>query len=429
MDELIAAALPFRGVALALALGLLIGIERGWSRRLEADGSRVAGIRTFALLGLLGGMAGEMGRQMSPWMAAVLVAAAAAALAIGYWRTTRQGEDLSATTAIVGIITLGIGVFAATGHGVLASGLAAVTTLILSLRRQLHTWLEEMSEPELHAIARFGLISLAILPVLPDMAYGPYDAWNPRQIWMVVVFVSGLSLAGYAATKRLGASRGILATAAAGAVVSSTAVTAALAARLRSGDAPAATLGAGIALASAVMFVRVLILVAVLAPFALLPLLAVVGPASLLSVGWAVWRLRRPAEDRGPVTVSPPLLRNPFDLAPALLLALLVMGLSLLSRWVLTLFGDAGLATVLALSGMVDVDSAVLTVSGLPRGSLSPMTAGLVFAAPMLMNTLVKAGLTVESGGGRAGWAAAAPLILSVGVALASLPLLPVLFG
>ncbi len=429
MDEMTAAVLPFQGVALALALGLLIGIERGWSRRLEADGQRVAGIRTFALLGLLGGMAGEMGRQVSPWTASVLVGAAAAALAIGYWRATRQGANLSATSTVVGVITLGIGVFAATGHGVLASGLAAVTTLVLSMRRQLHAWLEQMSEPELHAIARFGLISLAILPVLPNVAYGPYDAWNPRQIWMVVVFVSGLSLAGYAATKRLGASRGILATAAAGAMVSSTAVTAALAARIRGGDAPAATLGAGIALASAVMFLRVLILVAVLAPFALLPLLAVVGPATLLSVGWAAWRLRRRGGAAEPASASPPLLRNPFDLAPALLLAALVMGLSLLSRWILTLFGDAGLATVLALSGMVDVDSAVLTVSGLPAGSLTPVTAGLVFAAPMLMNTLVKAGLTVAIGGGRAGWAAAAPLVLSVAVAAGSLALLPGLFG
>ena len=428
MDDLIAAALPFKGVALALALGLLIGIERGWSRRQDADGARVAGIRTFALLGLLGGIAGEAGRLVSPWMAAVLVGAAGAALAIGYWRSSRQGADLSATSTIVGVITLGVGVFAASGYGVLASGLAAVTTLVLSLRRQLHGWLEQMSEPELHAIARFGLISLAILPVLPDAAYGPYDAWNPRQIWMVVVFVSGLSLVGYAATKRLGASRGILATAAAGAVVSSTAVTAALAARIRNADAPLATLAAGIALASAVMFVRVLVLVAVLAPFALLPLLVVVGPATLISVGLAAWRLRRPAPS-SPAASSPPLLRNPFDLAPALLLAVLVMGLSLLSRWILDLFGDAGLATVLALSGMVDVDSAVITVSGLPAGSLKPMTAGLVFAAPMLMNTLVKAGLTVAIAGGRAGWAAAAPLLLSVLTALACLPLLPLVFA
>ena len=414
-----------RGVGLALALGLLIGIERGWSQRTDPEGARVAGIRTFALLGLTGGLAGEIARLVSPVLAVVIVAAAAAAMLIGYVRTSGRG-DVSATITIVGFITIGIGVFAATGETVIASVLAAVTTLILSLRRQLHRWIGELSEGELHAIARFALISMAVLPVLPNQDFGPYDAWNPRHIWMVVVLVSGLSLAGYAASKRLGASRGMLATAAAGAIVSSTAVTAALAARLRTGEGVERTLIAGIALASTVMFLRVLILVAVLAPFALPALAMIAGPATLVSALFAATGFRRmraaELEDGAPRNI-----RNPFDIGPALLLAALVMATSLLGRWALDRFGDAGLVTVLGISGMVDVDSAIITASGLPPRSLDGLTAGLIFAAPTMMNSLVKAGLTLAIIRNRTGWRAAAPLLLSVAAGLGAAALLPLL--
>ena len=148
---------PFRGVALAVVLGLLIGIERGWSQRLEADGERVAGIRTFTLLGLTGGLAGEAADLVSPVLAAAIVGVAALALLIGYRQSASRGE-VSATTTIVGVLTLGIGVFAATGQGVMACVVAAVATVILSLRRQLHRWIGELTEVELHAIARFSLI-------------------------------------------------------------------------------------------------------------------------------------------------------------------------------------------------------------------------------------------------------------------------------
>ena len=186
MEQLREAWAPLQGVALALALGLLIGIERGWAQRQEEAGSRVAGIRTFALLGLVGGVAGEAGRLLSPILTAVIIATAGAALVVGYARSARRPDNLSATTTVVGVITLAVGMFAATGQGVLASALAAVMTLVLAMRRQLHGWVGKVSEAELHAIARFGLIALVVLPILPDAAFGPYDAWNPRQIWMVM---------------------------------------------------------------------------------------------------------------------------------------------------------------------------------------------------------------------------------------------------
>jgi uncharacterized membrane protein (DUF4010 family) len=355
------------GLALAFVLGLLIGIERGWSHRLDADRSRVAGVRTFALLGIAGGIAGELSTQVSWLMGAAVLILAGAALLIGYSRAASAG-DFSATTTVVGVITLGLGVLAAAGNMVLASALAGITTLVLAQRKRLHAWLGHLSEPELQAVARFGLIAFAILPLLPNRSFGPLNAWNPRQIWLVVVLVSGLSLLGYAASKRLGSTKGMLATAAAGAVVSSTAVTAALAARLRRGDPDRSGLVAGIALASAIMFTRVLILVAALAPIALPALTLVAVPAALVNAAYVARTLRR--RETGARHAETPLVRNPFDLAPA-----------------------------------------------------------LVLAAPILSNTLVKAGLALGIARGRAGWAAAAPLLLSIVAGLAGVAMLPVVFG
>lgn len=425
MADWVQALSPFAGIGLAFALGLLIGVERGWSHRLEPDGARVAGVRTFALLGLAGGVASEATNRISPLVGAALLVAAAAALVIGYARAAAR-DDLSATTTVVGVITLGLGALAAAGQGTLACVLAALTTLILAQRRALHDWLGRMTELELQAIVRFALISLAVLPLLPNRDFGPLNAWNPREIWMVVVLVSGLSLIGYAASKRLGAAQGVLATAGVGAVVSSTAVTASLAARIRHADGETPVLAAGIALASSVMFTRVLVLVALLAPFALPSLALVAVPAGLVGVAYLVWALRAPhvAVEEAPE----PSVRNPFDLGPALLLAALVMVIALAGRWALLAFGDAGLATVLGVSGMVDVDAAIIAMSRLPPQSLSPKTAGLILAAPILTNTLVKAGLAFGIARGRPGWRAATPLLLTAAAGLTGVVVLAIAF-
>lgn len=410
------------GIALALALGLLIGVQRGWTLRHEPAGSRFAGIRTFGLLGLAGGVAGAL-RPIEPGVAIILVAASSALILMGYAQAAWRGGPVSGTASLAGLLTLGCGFLATTQQGFLATIIAIVMTLMLALRSQLHGWVGRLSEVEVTAIARFALISLAILPLLPDRAYGPYDAWNPRQLWMVVVLVSGFSFAGYIASKRLGASRGTLATAAAGAMVSSTAVTAALAARLRDDAENRPILQAGITTASVVMLMRVLILVGVLAPFALPALALLIAPAALVSAVATAGYLRKaallPSFHSREVSV-----RNPFNVVPALGLMALVMLLSLVSRWVLERFGDAGLATVLALSGMVDVDSAIITMSGLPTGVLDGRTAGFVLALPVMLNTLVKAGATVSFAGRDRGRSAAIALIASVAASLLMLPIL-----
>lgn len=405
------------GIALALALGLLVGLERGWTQRAGKPGSRFAGIRTYGLFGLAGGVAGYvLGR--SEMLSAIILATTAALIVLSYYRATQRGSSLSGTGSIVGLLTLACGFLAATGERMTATAIGVSMVLLLVMRDELHRLVRQMSEAEVEAIARFAAIAVVILPLLPDRTFGPYDAWNPRQLWMVIVLVSGFSLAGYIATRLVGPRLGTIATAATGSMVSSTAVTAGLAQRMRDEGLDETIVRAGISAASVVMFLRVTLLAAFLAPVALGTMVRLAAPGLIVSLAasaWFLWRMGKGQMEDG--TRMP--VKNPFALKPALVLTLLVMAMTLLARWVLEHFGDRGVAAVLAISGTVDVDSAVITMGNLPAGTLSPQVAGLVLMAPILLNTLFKAGATIAIAGWRAGWPAALPLVLSV---LACLP-------
>ena len=400
----------FAGVALALAIGLLVGVQRGWVQREAEPGSRFAGIRTFGLLGMAGGIAGTLYEQ-AHGPATVLLAAAALLVLFGYQRA-RPPANISGTASIAALLTLASGFMAGSGERILGSAVAVAMVLLLIMRERLHGWISRLSEGEVLAIARFALIAMVILPLLPDKGYGPYEAWNPRQLWLVVVLVSGFSFLGYFGTKILGAGRGTIAAAAAGSIVSSTAVTVSLATRLRE-DANRTPLNAAICMASLVMMLRVLALVALLAPFALAPFALLVTPALLASMAPALWHMRRMevgegTRDEGNSAAMR--LRNPFDIAPALLLAALVMATTVAAQWVMAHYGNAGLATVLAISGSVDVDSAIITMGTLPAGAIAPRMAAAILMVPVVLNSIFKGGLALAIAGWRKGHKSALPL-------------------
>jgi len=411
------------GLALALALGLLVGIQRGWAHRDRAPGSQFAGIRTYGLLGLAGGMAGAL-YGWAQVMAIVMLAATATLVLISYYRESRQQDLVSGTGSVVGLITMGCGFLAATGFWLPASVITGSMVLLLSQRTRLHHLVERLSEKDIRAIAHFVLISIVVLPLLPDRQVGPLDAWNPQKLWLVVVLVSGFSLAGYVATRLLGPTRGIIATAAAGSMVSSTAVTTSLAGRLRDEEGDALIFHAGISTGSAVMFVRLIVLVFILAPFALKYLVLLAAPGLVVSLIAAAIQLR--AARRHPPAINEPVdVKNPAALLPALVLVGLVMVMTLVARWVLERFGDAGVAVVLAISGTVDVDSAVITMGSLPEGTLAGHMAGLALLAPMVLNTLFKAGIAASI----AGWRRSLPGVITlIASALASLAAAPFVY-
>lgn len=390
-------------LVMPLAIGLLIGLERGWQQRSAQPGSRVAGLRTFGLFGLIGGLAGFVADAAAGWaVSAVLLLAGCALVIIGYRRDTSP----SATTEAAALVTLGLGWLAGHGLPVPALALAVVTAFLLSQRQRLHGWIEGLSEADFHAVVRFAVIAGALWPVLPDRAMGPMNAWNPRELWLVVVVVCGIGFAGYVLGKRLGPKRGVLAMAGVGAIYSSTAVTAALAQRIKTEPDARPRLAAGIAIASLVMFVRTGLLVGLLVPFALIGFVRVVGPAALLALLLAWFLARRAAV--APAGEAP--AGNPFALLPALGFALLVALVQLVVTWMQQRFGGSGVAVTLALAGAMDVDAAIVALRGLPRGSITPGLAGAILALPVLLNTLLKAGVTLAMAG-RPGWQGAWPLL------------------
>lgn len=409
-------AAPLWMLGYALAQGLLIGLERGWTARDDAAGSRVAGFRTFGIIGLAGGVAGLL--PIAP--ATAMMLAVSGLLIAGYVRESRDAGSKSATSMCVGLLVLMLGMMATTGHGQAALATSAVVTLLLSMREILHGWLRGINEAEMRSFARFALISLVVLPLLPDRPMGPFGAWNPHQLWLVVVIVCGLSFAGYIAARRVGAGRGLLVTALLGAMVSSTAVTADYARRLRTGDGPSGILIAGIALASAVMFARVLVLTALLAGFALPMLAKLLIPGLLVATGLAVVAARGRI-DGGAATVR---LGNPLEIGPALGLAALVAGLSVASHWAQQAFGDIGVAGLLALTGLADVDAAIVTLANMKPGAIDPHLAGFLLALPVLLNSLFKAGIAIVFAPGRFGWRAAALIMASVGVSAITMAVL-----
>ena len=407
----------FPPLGLALAIGLLIGLERGWQHRADADGSRVAGIRTFGILGLIGGVCGSVAVPFG----AIGLLTAAVALLIGYVRQRALTPNVSATNILTGLLTLMLGYLAVTGRELEAMASGVAVSILLSMREEIHGWLRVMTAAEVQAISRFALLCAVILPLLPDAQFGPLDAWNPRKIWLVVVFVSGFSLLGYVASRRLGSSAGLLATAFTGALVSSTAVTASLSRRLREGTADSRSVTAGIALASAVMFVRICVVTAVLVPFAFPVLVLLMLPAGIVAILLAAlsWRRSRTANHESDMKLG-----NPFDIRPALLLAGLVALLSLGVRWAQIQYGDVGIAALLALTGLADVDAAVMALATLPVGAISAQDAGLALAAPVLLNTAFKGVIVIVICPDRRGLRAATPLFVAVVVAL-----VPILIG
>ena len=393
-------------IGAAVAAGLLIGIERGWTQRGQRAGTRVAGVRTFTLLGLAGGLGGLLGAKGQTLVAGCIAASAAALLVAGYFKRLQEKPD--ATTPVAALATLAVGFLAGSGSAGLAVSAAAVAVLVLAMRDELHGFVAKLDEHDVKALARFAVIALGVLPFLPNEPMGPYGAWNPWKLWWVVVLVTGFSFMAYVANRLFGARRGTISTALIGGAYSSTAVTQSLAQRLGSKEAGGAE-AAGIALATAVMYLRVIVLVAFLAP-RILPsfVLVVLGPLlAAWAAGW--WLYRKAPKCEGP---SPP--GNPIALLPALGFLLFVAAAAVVARWAEGRFGEQGIAVLLLIMGSMDVDAAIVTAGGLPPQAIAAELAALALGGTILANMFVKLGVTLAYARGKG---LAAALALGAGMA------------
>lgn len=404
----------FLRLVVALFAGLLIGTERGWQRRAEEEGQRAAGIRTFGLVGLAGGLWAVLGAELGALVLGLASVAVGLLLAMVYWLQVRERHNFSLTTEIAAFVTFALGAIAATGHLAVAAAGAVVTATLLGLKPPLHGWLARVTELELRGALKLLLVSVVILPVLPDRGYGPWAALNPYTIWWMVVLIAGIGFVGYVAVRVAGARYGLLLTGFAAGLMASTPLALAFGRLGRRQPANAPVLAAAILAASSTMFPRALVVASLLAPalFAelALPLLAMMA-AGYASAGWW-WLHAMPAGDGA----EPP-IRNPFELMPALrfgaLLALVMLLASALQQWV----GEAGLYILALVSGLTDVDAITLSLSGFAgeRTSVRVAATGIVIAA--MANTAFKAGLVVFVGGAALGWrmGASATIMLAAG--------------
>ncbi|MBM3541337.1 MAG: MgtC/SapB family protein, partial [Alphaproteobacteria bacterium] len=212
-------------LGLALALGILVGIERGWHAREEPEGSRVAGVRSFALSGLLGGLAGSLAEDMGEALLAAMFLAHAGVMILFRLRATAASHDYGSTTTVAALVTFALGALAVRGPMEAAAAGAVLTALLLGIKPVLHGWLARLEYAELMATLKLLAMSVVLLPVLPDRGFGPWQALNPYELWWMVVLVASLSYVGYFAAEMAGPRRGAVLAALAGGLVSSTAVT------------------------------------------------------------------------------------------------------------------------------------------------------------------------------------------------------------
>jgi len=276
-------------LAVALGIGLLIGVERGWKSRAVTPGQRAAGVRTFALCGLLGGIVAALAYASGTAVGAGLVlgfgfAVYAAVIAVFERDADRAAGSYSATTIIAALLTFVLGAYAVAGDVRVAAATVVVATAILAAREDIHVWVGRITWPELRSALVLLAMTFVVLPVVPDTPIGPFGGVNPREVWLIAIVLAGASFLGYGAVKAFGAERGVLLASLAGGLVSSTAVTLSSARRAAAGEGAPRLLAAGVAIATAVSFLRVIAIVTVLKPV----LLVLVAPALLAALLVAV---------------------------------------------------------------------------------------------------------------------------------------------
>ncbi|MFN2369454.1 MAG: MgtC/SapB family protein, partial [Desulfurivibrionaceae bacterium] len=186
---------------ISLAIGLLIGIERGWKEREEKEGERVAGIRTFSIVGLLGGVSGLLAVEFSQWIIVVGFLSVSALAIVAHRVDIKLNEDIGATTEFTLMLTYVLAVWSVFGNELPALGATVVVTALLGYKPVLHRWLKNIQPKEIYAWTKLLVISIVLLPLLPDQGYGPWEAFNPYWVWWMVVLISGLSFIGYVAIK------------------------------------------------------------------------------------------------------------------------------------------------------------------------------------------------------------------------------------
>ena len=401
-------------LGIALGLGLIVGLQR------ERMGSPLAGFRTFPLITLFGALTGLLALEHGGWILAAAIIAVAGLMVVG-GLTAKQENPGVTTEMAMGVMFL-IGAYLMSGKIGVGVILGGVVAILLHLKPQMHSVARRLEDPDLQAIMQFVLITLVILPILPNKTYGPFEVLNPFKIWLMVVLIVGISLGGYITYKFFGERAGTLAGGILGGLISSTATTVSYARRTKSVPAAANTAALVVMVASTIVFVRVLILMGASAPnllrAAVFPIGVILGVMGAISL--AAW-LRSSKE-----ASEMPAQRNPSELKAALLFAalyaLILLGVAAAKKY----WGESGLYVVAVISGLTDMDAITLSVSDLVRtGGVEPSTGWRLVVVAALANLFFKAGIVAMLGNRQLLWRVLVLFGVSAGAALAVLLLWP----
>lgn len=399
----------FERLALALAIGVLMGVERGWDKREDPDGHRAAGIRTFALIGLLGGTCGWFAQTLGGLALLGGFAAVAAMVVSGYIMRARARPEVGFTTEIAELVAFSLAALAALGEGQAAAAGGVVATAFLGAKETLHSLVRRLERLELRAVIKLLLISVVLLPVLPNQGYGPGEVLNPYKLWLLVVMVAFISFLGYFAIKLAGPRIGSLLTGVFGGLASSTALTVSFARMGKTSPAMQPVLAAGIVVANTTMYVRLWAIVFLLnQPIGLRLAVPLGAMAAAGLVGsWVLWRAREDESKPGATALS-----NPFELGMAMKFAVLLAVVMLASQVLQGWAGSAGLYLLSAVAGLADVDAVALSMVQMGGREVALTVAATAITIAAFVNTGVKVALVGGLCGGmmvrRIVWAMAA---------------------
>ncbi len=380
-----------------------MGIEREWSGHASGPHARFAGARTFLLLGLLGGVGGLLLELGWGTVAAVLLAGGAALAVTAYAVAARRGgpEGVDGTTEAAALAVLSLAVVAGLGLLRLAAATGAVLVLALREKSTIQRFVRDIDEVELRAALQFAVLALVLLPILPEGPYGPLGGVRPRELWVVVLLVSGLNFAGYLARRARGTRAGTTLTGLLGGLVSSTAVALTFSRQSREHPDHGRSLGLGVVAACTMLLPRLAVLTLVLQPGLtprLLPFFLPPLAVGALALAVGLSRADRSNEDALPAR------KSPLSLGSAILLAMGFQAVLMLMAFVNQRFGQRGILTSAAILGFTDMDALTLSMSHLAAAPDLIGLAATAMAVGVLSNTVLKLGVVITVGAGEFRW-------------------------
>lgn len=383
------------GLIIAAFGGAAVGLEREWSAHAPGSGARFAGIRTFTLLGALGGLGGLLWTSGLTWPAVILLLGAVSIVTVAYLAASRLAID--STTEVAALVVIAAGMLAGTGAYRIASGIIAITSLLLVEKSRLHELAARIDDVGLRAGVHFAVMALVVLPLLPSGPFGPLGGIRPRELWALVLFFSGLSFVGYVARRIVDKRRGYLVAGALGGLISSTNVTFTFARMSRDDASAARDLAFGAVAANALLYPRVLMATAVLNLPLATPLAPYLIVPFLIAAAVALSGLRS-SKDAGDSTPPP---ANPLQLGAALQMVIIFQVVLMVVHLAQGRWGEAGLLSSAAILGLTDVDALTATMARSVARTTSLPVAALAIAVGVLSNTAMKMMMALILGRGR----------------------------